>query len=72
MQRSPEKKSEPAVGAVKQQDSESVKTAQVQDDGQPRTGKKKKRNRRHGHRKPGENTPTQQGKPVSDSNRSEP
>jgi hypothetical protein len=71
--RSAEKKTE-AVAVVVPQVAESTKEKITQPDGaQPRTGKKKSRNRRHGHRKSGENSsaPTGDGS-NSNPNRSEP
>lgn len=61
-----------AAEAVHQPDAAAIKPAAQQEDGQPRPAKKKKRNRRHGHRKPGEQAASQQGRPESDSHRSEP
>lgn len=72
-QRSAVKKTEPAA-AVAPQTAEISKEQKTQADGTaPRTGKKKSRNRRHGHRKPAEGSaPAGDGGSSSDSNRSEP
>jgi cell fate regulator YaaT (PSP1 superfamily) len=67
-----EKKAEPVEVAPQQQVAAAHNKVPSPEDTQPHTGKKKKRNRRHGHRKPGENATPQQGKPDSTSNRSEP
>lgn len=61
-----------AESVVSQPESTSEKIAPPQGDIQPRPAKKKKRNRRHGHRKPGENPAPRQDLSGSDSNRSEP
>ena len=71
-QRSAEKKTE-TVAAVVPQVAEIPKEQKPQADGaQPRTGKKKSRNRRHGHRKSGEGSTPAGGGSSSDPNRSEP
>jgi cell fate regulator YaaT (PSP1 superfamily) len=69
--RTAEKKADTADTAHTQPETASKKVVPQQEDGQPRSGRKKKRNRRHGHRKPGEAGPSSQGSTDTDSNRSE-
>jgi cell fate regulator YaaT (PSP1 superfamily) len=71
-QRSPERKPA-AVEAAPKKTIESPKEQKPQAEGdQPRTAKKKSRNRRHGHRKPGEGSAPAGGGSNSDPKRSEP
>ena len=71
-QRPPEKKAEVDT-AVAPQTADSPKEQKPQADGaQPRSGKRKSRNRRHGHRKAAEGSVPSGGGSNSDPNRSEP
>ncbi|MDA8429257.1 MAG: stage 0 sporulation family protein [Geobacteraceae bacterium] len=71
-QRAAEKKTEPATAAPAPVAAPSKEQKPQADGGQPRPAKKRSRNRRHGHRKPGEGGTPPAGKPDSDPKRSEP
>jgi cell fate regulator YaaT (PSP1 superfamily) len=70
-QRSAEKKSEAVESGPQTADTSNEQKPQP-DAAQPKTGRKKSRNRRHGHRKPGENGTPAGGGSSNDPNRSEP
>jgi len=67
-----EKKAE-SIEALAQRSEAAPKEQKPQEEGaQPRTGKRKSRNRRHGHRKPAEGAAPSAGGPGSEPKRSEP
>lgn len=71
--RNPEKKVESIEALVQKTEAAAPKEQKPQEEGgQPRTGKRKSRNRRHGHRKPAEGAAPAAGGPGSDPKRSEP
>jgi hypothetical protein len=70
--RTAEKKVE-SIEALEQKSAAAAKEQKApEEEGQPRTGKRKSRNRRHGHRKPADGAAPAAGAPVSDTKRSEP
>jgi cell fate regulator YaaT (PSP1 superfamily) len=71
-QRAAVKKSETVTAAAPQVAETTKEQKPLADGTQPRTGKKKSRNRRHGHRKPAEGGAPASGGTSSDPNRSEP